>query len=272
MHPSAQRKVPLPDGLDLDAMINEEESDRESESEPEEASASPSENSSDSEATAKRKRKDKRRKDRERDEKKKDKDRRRREDRDAYATEDYDKKASAEEIAAAKARQEQIKASREHDPYYIGDLGGKKLTDRDVDDIPMRRIEDDDLPPIGEHLRLCAPCLSPHTHACTRTLFFRVDAILAIHLGVCTCASFDLVVCTCAEVNGEEDIGGKKKKKNKVKKPPKKSYVVAAVMDAPEGVDLDEKEVCVCVCVSVLSWWSLCLSLWSLFSARAIVS
>jgi hypothetical protein len=204
VHPSAQRKVPIPAGLDLDVWINpQEEATKAEDSEKEKSSDDEvsSEEDPDEDPKARKKRlkakakakaeaREEKRKELEVEKKKK---KEKKESEAGYGNEGFEvKKASKDEIAAAKARQEALKAQRANDPFYIGDMGASKTTQAEVDDIPMKKLDDEDLPPL--------------------------------------------------EVAGGEEETGKKKKKIKGLKPPKIEYKVAGVLELPEGAQEEKVE------------------------------
>jgi len=106
VNPKAQKKVPVPAGLDLDKMINEPEEDDEDEEEKDDG------------YTLEVKDED---------------------------IEDLPKKPlTKEEKEEGKKRLAEERARREHDPYYIKD--SRPTKDINVDDIPIKNLAKDDLP------------------------------------------------------------------------------------------------------------------------------
>jgi hypothetical protein len=153
VHPEAQARVPIPSGLDLDTPINDDESEPsersgdEFTSDEEKSPAVSEPDSEDSPATRKRKKKaaKARAKEKERRAKKK-------RQKDIFDDDEYEiKKATPEEIEAARARREAIEAQRAHDPYYIGAMSAKtsnSITEDDVNQIPVASLDDAGLPPL----------------------------------------------------------------------------------------------------------------------------
>lgn len=113
VHPEAQGKVQLPEGLDLDKQINEPDPDSESEkeSDKEEPEETGSRHSY-------------------------------RYDNNNEEEEERRKKPSKEDRKAAKKRRQLEEERRKNDPYYIPNSEPKKKV-VDVDDIPVRMLGDD---------------------------------------------------------------------------------------------------------------------------------
>ena len=147
VNPKAQRKVPLPKGLDLDAVINpnwDVDSDRSEE----ELSESEEEGE---EGGRRRKKKDRRR---EKDRKKKD-----RKERavNVYGEEeeDYAKPLTEQEKAEAKRRLDARRAAQMADPFYVKDKPASTTSSllassssSSAADAGLQRLSKDDLPPL----------------------------------------------------------------------------------------------------------------------------
>jgi len=150
VNPKAQKHVPVPAGLDLDAWINEEpkdESDDDDGYSLEEDGGRKSKSRKDKKGRSGKDKKGKSSRDR---------------DEYDYEEESYVKNESPEEIEAAKQRRADIKARQAHDPFYIPDfkpatqqassstslLSGANATSPtgDVDDIPIQRLPKGTLP------------------------------------------------------------------------------------------------------------------------------
>ena len=143
VNPKAQRKVPLPKGLNLDATINpgwDVDSDKSEEES--------SESSEEEEGSKKRKRKDrKREKERGGERKKKSKER---SSGGLFDEEDYSKPLTEAEKAEAKRRLEARRAAQAADPFYMKDRpsASASLISLPTGDATVQRLSEGDLPPL----------------------------------------------------------------------------------------------------------------------------
>ena len=145
VNPKAQRKVPLPKGLDLDAVINQGW-DVDSDRSEEEASQSEEEGE---EGGKRRKKKDRKR---EKEKRKKDKKER---SVNLYGEEeeDYSKPLTEQEKAEAKRRLDARRAAQMADPFYVKDKAPSTTSSllsssSSAPDAGLQRLSRDDLPPI----------------------------------------------------------------------------------------------------------------------------
>ena len=141
VNPKAQRKVPVPKGLDLDAVLNpgwDVDSDK---------SDDPVTESDDDDGDSSKKRK---RKDRKRDKEKKKKKDRNSGGAGLFDEEDYSKPLTEAEKAEAKRRLEARRAAQAADPFYVKDRPStsSSLLASPTGDAAVQRLTASDLPPL----------------------------------------------------------------------------------------------------------------------------
>ena len=140
VNPKAQKKVPLPRGLDLDVVINEGADVDSDKDEAEDEDGDDDYSLSDDDDDSSKKKKDKKKKDKKRK-------------KDDYEEEDYNKPLTPAEKEEAHRRQEQRKAAQAHDPFYIKDARAHNSSallhnSMNIDEIPIKQIDLSELPPV----------------------------------------------------------------------------------------------------------------------------